>query len=631
MARFMQGEVTVPEDIWPLVCRAHPLATLSGQTHTPSDLYMIELASAKELTVDGVAIQLNYLKSNFPDFFADHQRARAYWDLAEVGDTAATTAFLEDVWSGSDARRADAALLARIKLTLVTRDSLARDIRTLAKLLPEVVFVTHVDARKPDGQAIKSRSDFVDLVTEEVRNAGLEVYDPTQLMAEFGQRAAIEDHSTGLAHFTQLFSAAIMEDWMARYIAPKTDAALAQGKLSAGAFLSQIDAACQSGRHATAVARLAAMTRQTGDYGPLLKKVHRTQKAAQKKFNSGLSSDGTRPLEAEETVENVTKAGALGLFDTAKMLATDIDERFRDLPCHVMTDVARQAAATGDVANAAAFAVAALRENDKAERAIRLLADLVIAQKLDLSGMLDHAHLVRVQSVLSQGDIESASSQPGAPLRTLISRDMDAADIARIAAATARKAGLAAGTRIVAIWRELHKMDRISDTALNALLDQWAGKAAGLRDPLERIQCLVSLQQAAPRHAGIRKAVRTARTDLVTRVRDAGKEGDLRTLSGLRAEVDALPVPLPEFDLWRARLSFDRGAFDEAVNFGTSAATQMPDKLNVWVILMRASVKTGQASLAEMAADKVVALTGEKTHRLRAEAERVKTNMYAEV
>ena len=220
LARFLRGEVTIAADVWPLVSRSHRLETLSSETHVPSDLYVIELASAKELTIDGVSVQLNYLKSTYPDFFADPDRMQGFWDAAQTGDRARTTAFLDKAWSATDAQRADSVVLSRITLNYVTPDSLAQDIQTLGRLLPDVMFVSHVNARKPDGQTIKSRASFISLVSDGVRDAGFDLYDPTQLMAEFGQPAAIEDDSTSLAHFTTSFSTAVMDDWMARFIAP---------------------------------------------------------------------------------------------------------------------------------------------------------------------------------------------------------------------------------------------------------------------------------------------------------------------------------------------------------------------------------------------------------------------------
>ncbi|WP_323770686.1 hypothetical protein [Antarctobacter sp.] len=631
LARFLRGEVTIAEDVWPLVSRSHQLATLSSETHTPSDLYVIELASAKELTIDGVSVQLNYLKSTFPDFFADPLRMQAFWDTAQCGDFAKTATFVNKTWSATDAQRADSAVLSRIKLTYVTRERLAQDIQTLSRLLPDVVFVSHVNACKPDGQPIKSRATFINLVGEEVRNAGLDLYDPTQLMAEFGQPAAIEDDSTSLAHFTTSFSTAVMDDWIKRFIAPRTDASVSGGTARPDTFRAQIEAACAAGQYADATARLLALSDTTADFRPLQKKVRRAQKAAQAEFHADLSAKATSSVDALDIPASVDKAGTLGLFETAKLLATDVNDNFVALPCQVLTDVALRAAAVGDTASAAAFAVEACRQHHTAERASQVLADLVVSQQMDLSETLEPAQLSKVQMRFSVESIETALEHVDAPIKTLIFRSQCASDIARIAASVANRRGVKVATQIIARWRDLHDLDRLRDKELIALLDRWTEQAARMQLPLERVQALTAVQQADPRHQAIRQALRAAKIDLVTRYRAAGKARDWHALSALEAEVAALAIPLPEYDLWRARVQYDQGNFAQAIEFGLSAVHQMPTKINVWILLMRAAVKTGNNALAETSASKIIGLADEKTPKLKTEAETVRRRLHAEV
>ncbi|SNS46848.1 hypothetical protein [Antarctobacter heliothermus] len=630
LARFLRGEMTISADVWPLVSRSHQLATLSSEIHVPSGLYVIELASAKELTIDGVSIQLNYLKSTYPDFFADPDRMQAFWDAAQTGDRARTTAFLDKAWSATDAQRADSAVLSRITLNYVTPDSLAQDIQTLGRLLPDVMFVSHVNARKPDGQTIKSRASLVTMVSDGVRDAGFDLYDPTQLMAEFGQPAAIEDDSTSLAHFTTPFSTAVMDDWMARFIAPRTDAAVASGTVPAETLRAQIDAACTAGHFAEATSRLSALSTRTEEYRPFGKKVHRAQKAAQAVFHKDLSAKAAS-AKSLDMANSVQTAGRLGLFETARLLATDAEDRFVALPCHILTDVALRAEAAGDIASAAQFAIAACRQHDTADRAAQVLADLVVAQQIDLSDRLEPTKLAKVQSCLSVAGIEAALTHADAPIKTLISSHLSATDLTKIAAGLAEKRGVNAAAHILAHWRDLHDMPRLRDKGVIALLDAWTNQATQLQRPLDRIRALIAIQQADPRHKAVREALRTAKIDLATRYRAAGKARDWAALSALAAEVQAIAIPLPEYDLWRARVQFDDGDFARAIAYGCAAAEQMPDRINVWVLLMRAAVKTGDSSLAARSADRVIALSDEATEKLRAQAEAVQRKLLAEV
>lgn len=628
MARFLRGEITIPEDVWPLVSRSHQLSVLERQTHEPSDLYVIELASAKQLTIDGVSIQLNYLRSNFPEFFSDPERAQDFWEQAQDGDTAA---FLDRHWSAGAAQRADSALLSRIRMTLVTPESLRADIETLAGLLPDLFFVSHVDAVKPDGSEIKSRSAFIRLVAEEVRAAGLPFYDPTELMTEFGQSEAIEDDSTSLAHFTTRFSETVMADWMHRFIAPKADSMAARDSRAAQSALAQIEAARKAGRHSTAAVRIEAIARENPEFHALLQDTTRDQIAAQKAFAETISDRAGAPMTREAFLDCIREAGALGLFDMALALASGAKGGPDALPCPLLTDLACRAADAGDIFHATEFALAARRGNDGALRAARLLAELALGHGLDLSHRLDAARLAGIQTHFTTDALIEALGRPDAPLRTLVARALSAEDVTRIAATLADRHGLAVACRVVAAWRATQGAAPVRDEGLSALLEYWTAHAMRCTDPLERARHLTRIQSADPRHPDLRKALREAKLDLVARMRAAGQSRDIGALMALSEEVDTLDLPLPEFDIWRARLHFETGDHERAIAFGTSAAELSPDRINVWTLLMRAGENTGDNALAARAADRVIALSGPRTRKLETEARNLRQRLLAEV
>ncbi|WP_306112735.1 MULTISPECIES: hypothetical protein [unclassified Roseovarius] len=621
LARFMQGEVNIPHEAWPLVSRSHQLEEISAQDHAASDLYVIELASAKELTFDGVSIQLNYLNSSYKDFFAEPERAQQFWALAETGAEDAMAAFLEQEWSLTREQRTEAETLSRIRLQYVTRQSLRQDIDALARLLPDVLFVSHVDARKPDGRVIGSRSDFIRLVGEEVERAGLKFYNPTDLMTEFGQAAAIEDDSTSLAHFTTGFSHAVMDDWMRDVIAPMTDDAVLHGV--DGALGPQITAAAQQGRLADGRSRLEALSSALDTIRPMLDAFIETQEDAQKSFieeNAG-KADGT--LEDEARGELVDQAASLGLFELALRFATQPEGGLRALPAQVLIKAGLRAAEAGDTDNAFEFALAAYCKNPALTRASSMLADLAINDEIDLLSELTADQLAGILSHLAPVQKLQLLSLNGAAPTDAISASTDAQDVIGIAAHLAEHQDVEQAAEVIAFWRTQRELDRIRDKGIVALLDTWVEAALDLPDAVDRISLLATIMVADPRHPGLRNAMRDARVDLVHRLRDAGRNGDTARLDALRDEVEALPMPLPEYDLWRARLKFDCGEYEDVVELGQSAAVHMPETINVWVLLMRAAVQTKNAAKASEFASKVVALACGKTQKLKSEAEAV--------
>ncbi len=621
LARFMRGDLNIAPRAWPLVSRSHQLDEISAQDHPTSDLYVIELASAKELTFDGVSIQLNYLNSTYRDFFTDPKRAQQFWTYAEAGDEDAMAAFLDQEWSRTPEQRTEAETLARVRLRYVTRDSLRQNITTLAGILPEVLFVSHVDARKPDGRVIGSRSEFIRLVQEEVERAGLAFYNPTDLMAEFGQAAAIEDDSTSLAHFTTAFGEAVMDDWMRDIIAPMTDDAALHG--ADGALGAQITAAAQHGRLADGRSRLEALASALDTVQPMLDTFIETQEGAQNSFVEETATETCDRVDEETRGQLVDQAASLGLFEMALGFATQSDGGLKALPAHVLIRAALRATEAGDTDNAFEFALAAYCKNPALTRASSLLADLAINEEIDLLSELSTDQLAGILSHLAPVQKLQLLRLNGAAATAAISCNTGAQDVVELATYLAEHQDVEQAAEVVAFWRNQQALDRIRDKGVIELLDTWVDAALALPDAADRISLLATIMIADPRHQGVRNAMRDTRVDLVHRLRDAGRNGDAATLDALKDEVDALPMPLPEYDLWRARLKFDRGEFEDVVELGQSAAAHMPETINVWVLLMRAAVQTRNAGKAAEFARKVVGLTCAKTQKLKSEAEAV--------
>jgi tetratricopeptide (TPR) repeat protein len=207
-ARILFGGELPPADIWPLISRRDVAGAGALEPHEPSDVYVVEISSAKEITVDGWCVQLNYMQAVFPEFFADPARVRAFWQAAKGGDQALMDLTLQG------RPEPERSLLRRVRMRLVTQEGLREQVEELKRLLPAVFFVTHVNARTPKGGRIRSRSDLIGLVERVLRGTGDPVYNPTSDMEAFGQERAIEDHSDSLAHFTEPFSRVLVRRWM---------------------------------------------------------------------------------------------------------------------------------------------------------------------------------------------------------------------------------------------------------------------------------------------------------------------------------------------------------------------------------------------------------------------------------
>lgn len=216
--RYLKGEFEPDERVWPLISPKWQTNPRLREPFEPSDLYIVEISSQKQMQLDGAAIQLNYLRQAYADFFADPERAKAFNRLTLHGSEAERRAFLAEHWGSDPRQREEADLLARIEMTRTDEAALIRDMEELEAGLGEVLFVTHVNARDNTGERLAGRDRFIETVKAAGRKIGARVYDPTALMEQFGQERAIEDHSTALAHFTEPFSEAVLDDWYERFI-----------------------------------------------------------------------------------------------------------------------------------------------------------------------------------------------------------------------------------------------------------------------------------------------------------------------------------------------------------------------------------------------------------------------------
>ena len=202
MARFLLANKQIPNQLWPLLSKAEK----PRSAHDPSDIYVVELSSAKSIKIDEHSVQLNYLSSLHPEVFADDKVARKYWSLVDKEDQSQIRVFLEDK------RCTNVDLLSKVTRKFTTKEVLRHDMKELMTLLPEVLFVTHIDALQTSGEHIPSRSDFITDVEAVAKDLGAKLYNPTSAMRFVGQAHAIAKDDLGLAHYDDQFENLVAQD-----------------------------------------------------------------------------------------------------------------------------------------------------------------------------------------------------------------------------------------------------------------------------------------------------------------------------------------------------------------------------------------------------------------------------------
>jgi len=221
--RFKLGEVQIPDDVARLICRRGTDTKLTGSYDLP-DLNFIEISSAKLITCQGWAVQLNYLNRHFADFLSNRDRAAWFWQLATEATADQLLARLqaEPAYKRLDAT--DQTLLAALRLAESDPARLGRDIDAIVERLgaDKIVLVTHIDARLADGSAIASRSQLIADVRDSAQQRGLRCYDPTSAMEGIGQDRAVEKHGLDTNHYTDAFSDLLCDEFHALFM-PRTN------------------------------------------------------------------------------------------------------------------------------------------------------------------------------------------------------------------------------------------------------------------------------------------------------------------------------------------------------------------------------------------------------------------------
>lgn len=257
--RFMYGERNFSDDILPLIFRPGTPSSFISSSHTPADLYLVEIASNKLHTIDGQPIQCNYTYRYFSDFFSNSERTKLFWSMAGDSQIANRRKILEDIPAFQRLSPDDRELLARIQRRDLSDDEIARDMEEIAQLIgnDKLVFVTHVNACTPDNAVIDRRNALIRMVRETAKRMTVACYDPTPLMRRLGQINAIANDGLDLAHYTELFNDRLGEDWYKTFVLPRLDTSIIHElvPLEEGR-LSDIEALWNAGQHLDASRQL---------------------------------------------------------------------------------------------------------------------------------------------------------------------------------------------------------------------------------------------------------------------------------------------------------------------------------------------------------------------------------------
>jgi hypothetical protein len=151
---LMEGISPGPPELLPLICRS--AGAVKQRPRNLSDLYLVELSSAKVISVADTILQQNYLKSHLADFFDDHDRSRKFWLFARGARREAMHNWLAREPAFLKQPEEYRKVLANVTMRTVTLDELIEDMREIVGRLLRVVFISHFNARLSVHRACES-------------------------------------------------------------------------------------------------------------------------------------------------------------------------------------------------------------------------------------------------------------------------------------------------------------------------------------------------------------------------------------------------------------------------------------------------------------------------------------------
>jgi len=217
---MVTGGVPVPSDLWPLIYRPKITAEFLARPPSKPDMFFFEISSAKHVTLGEIPLQLNYVNRHFGEFFAENAIARKFWALAREEHASERLLWLQTIQQFHRLPETDREMLSAIRMREQTAEEIAADMAAMVERVgaDKAVFFTHVNARTPDSDLIASRAQLIEIVEKSAAALNIPCFNPSALMNEFGQAAAMERLGLDVTHFSLPFADHLGKIWFEKYI-----------------------------------------------------------------------------------------------------------------------------------------------------------------------------------------------------------------------------------------------------------------------------------------------------------------------------------------------------------------------------------------------------------------------------
>ena len=192
----------------------------------PSDLFIVEVSSLKEVCFDGHLLQINCLDRAFQ---GRRELLDTLFQHKYPADRAMRRERLERLPGFAAADPLEQRILAEATVHITTKEELDQDLTLIQSRLPgPVVFACHIDLPDASGQTREARSRLCAWMRELCAIPGRTLFDPAPGVLEYGRTRALAEEGRDTNHYTAEYKSVLGAALFDAYMQPGAHGALAK-------------------------------------------------------------------------------------------------------------------------------------------------------------------------------------------------------------------------------------------------------------------------------------------------------------------------------------------------------------------------------------------------------------------